>query len=87
MSSSVKLSSDPDGVEVDPTLYKSMISSFLYLTASRSNIAFSVRVCAHFQAVPKESHMIAIKRIIRYINGTFNYGIWYSRDSNDYLAE
>ena len=64
MTSSVKLSFDSTGVEVDPTLYKSIIGSLLYLTASRSDIAFSVGVCAHFQAAPKESHMTATKRII-----------------------
>ena len=86
MSSSSKLSRDAAGIEVDPTLYRSMIGSLLYLTASRPNIAFSVGVCARFQAAPKESHVTAVKRIIRYINGTSDYGIWYSRDSNEFLA-
>ena len=48
MSSSAKLSSDPAGVEVDPTLYKSIISSLLYLTASIADVSFSVGVCARF---------------------------------------
>ena len=86
MSSSVKLSSNPTGVEVDLTLYRSIIGSLLYLTASKLDIAFSVRVCARFQAASKESHMTAVKRIICYVNGTFDYGIWYSRDSNDCLV-
>ena len=86
MSSSTKLSLDSSGVEVSPTLYRSIIGSLLYLTASRSDIAFSARLCAHYQATPKESHLIAVKRIIRYINGTFKYGLWYSKDSNDCLA-
>ncbi|XP_065633621.1 secreted RxLR effector protein 161-like [Quercus suber] len=86
MSSSAKLSRDAAVVEVDPTLYQSMISSLLYLTASRSDIAFSVGVCARFQAAPKESHLTTVKQIICYINGTFDYGIWYSRGSNACLA-
>ena len=86
MSSSAKLSRDAAGVEVDPTLYRSMIGSLLYLTTSRMDIAFSVGVCARFQAAPKESHLTAVKQIIRYINGTSDYGIWYSRDSNECLA-
>ncbi|XP_030945738.1 uncharacterized protein LOC115970217 [Quercus lobata] len=86
MSSSVKLSLDVANVEVDPTLYRSMINSLLYLTVSRPDIAFSIEVCARFQAAPKESHLTAVKRIIRYINGTSNYEIWYSRDSNECLA-
>ena len=48
MSSSTKLSRDAVGVEVDPTLYRSIIDSLLYLTASRPEIAFSVGVCARF---------------------------------------
>ena len=86
MSSSTKLSRDAAGVEVDPTLYWSMIDSLLYHTASRLDIAFSVGVYAQFQATPKESHLIAVKQIICYINGTSDYGIWYSRDSNECLA-
>ena len=87
MSFLVKLSSDLAGVKVNPTLYRSIIGSLLYLTASRSDISFSVGVCAHFQAASKESHMTAVKRIIRYVNGTSDYGIWYSKDLNDCLAD
>ena len=86
MSSSAKLSRDVASIEMDPTLYQSMIGSLLYLNASRPNIAFNVGVYARFQEAPKESHLTAIKRIIRYINGTSDYGIWYSRDSNECLA-
>ncbi|XP_065633560.1 secreted RxLR effector protein 161-like [Quercus suber] len=70
MSSSAKLSIDAAGVNVDPTLYRSMIGSLLYLTTSRPDIAFSVGVCARFQGVFKESYLTAVKRIIHYINGT-----------------
>ena len=80
MSSSTKLSLDSSEIEVSPTLYKSIIGSLLYLTVSRPNIAFSVGVCARYQAAPKESHLMAVKRIIRYINGTLEYGLWYSKD-------
>ena len=71
---------------MSPTLYKSIIGSLLYLMASRPNIAFSVGVCARYQAAPKESHLTAVKRIIHYINGTPEYGLWYLKDFNDYLA-
>ena len=63
-----------------------MINSLFCLTVSRPDIAFSVGVCAQFQVAPKESQLTVVKRIIRYINGTFDYGIWYSRDSNECLA-
>lgn len=80
MSSSTKLSVDPSGVEVSPTLYWNIIGSLLYLTTSKPDIAFSMGVCARYQATPKESHLTTVKRIIRYVNGTLDYGFWYSRD-------
>jgi hypothetical protein len=86
MSTSVKINSDLVGKSVDSSLYKSMIGSLLYLTANRPDIAFSVGVCACFQANPKESHLTAVKRIIRYVNDTLSYGIWYSRETNLVVA-
>ena len=53
-----------------------MISSLLYLTASRPDIMFSIYLCAHFQSNPKESYLNAIKRILKYLKGTQNLGLW-----------
>ena len=86
MSSSTKLNLDHSEVQVSSTLYRSIIGSLLYLTASRPDIAFSVGVCARYQAAPKESHLTAVKQIIRYVNGTPDYDLWYSKDSNACLA-
>jgi hypothetical protein len=86
MSTSVKINADLIGKQVDPTLYRSMIGSLLYLTANWPGIAFSVGVCARFQVNPKESHLTAVKRIIRYVNDTINHGIWYSRKTNPVLV-
>jgi len=63
-----------------------MIGSLLYLTTSRPDIAFSVGVCARFQVNPKESHLTAVKRIIKYVNDTLLYGIWYSKETNLVVA-
>ena len=73
---------DPSSESVDVTLYRSMIGCLLYLTASRPNIAFSVGVCSRFQANPKVSHLNAIKRIIKYVSGTCDYGLFYRKESN-----
>ncbi|KAK0588363.1 hypothetical protein LWI29_000056 [Acer saccharum] len=86
MSTTLKLSKDASGKSVEQTLYRGMIGSLLYLTASRPDISFSVGVCARYQADPKESHLSSVKRIIRYVNGTSNYGIWYSFDTNASLV-
>ena len=58
----------------------------MYLTASRPDIAFSVGVCSIFQSNPKVSHLNAVKRIIKYVGGTCDYGLFYSKESNLFLA-
>ena len=56
-----------------------MIGSLLYLTVSRPDIQFNVCLSVRFQANPKESHLIAIKRIFRYLSKMINVGLWYLR--------
>ncbi|KAE8710759.1 hypothetical protein F3Y22_tig00110319pilonHSYRG00279 [Hibiscus syriacus] len=82
MSSSTKLDLDEGDKCVDVKLYTSMIGSLLYLTASRSDSMFSVCLCARFQSCPKESHLLAVKRIFRYLKDTPSLGLWYPRDSS-----
>ncbi|GJX44089.1 putative ribonuclease H-like domain-containing protein [Tanacetum coccineum] len=60
---------------------RSMIGSLMYLTASRPDIMFAVCACARFQVTPKTSHLLAVKRIFRYLKGKPTLGLWYSRDS------
>ena len=67
MSPNVKLTINLLGKSVDSSLYRSMIGSLLYLIASRPNLSYNVGVCARYQTNPKESHMIALKRIIKYV--------------------
>ena len=79
MPSNGHLDLDEGGKTVDQTLYRSMIGSLLYLTASRPDIMFSVCMCARFQASPKETHLIAVKRILRYLKHTPSIGLWYPK--------
>ncbi|CAH9102929.1 unnamed protein product [Cuscuta europaea] len=81
MSPNNKLDSDPSGKPVDPTNYRAIIGSLLYLTSSRPDIVFSTCLCARFQANPKESHLTAVRRILRYLKGTVNLGLWYPKHS------
>ncbi|GJZ05867.1 hypothetical protein Tco_0539660 [Tanacetum coccineum] len=60
---------DGDANDVDVYLYRSMIGSLMYLTASRPNIMFVVCACARFQVTPKTSYLLAVKRIFRYLKG------------------
>jgi hypothetical protein len=59
MSTTTTLDADEEGEHVDQKEYRSMIGSLLYLTVKRSNIQFSVCLCARFQASPKTSHWVA----------------------------
>ncbi|KAJ9544166.1 hypothetical protein OSB04_023873 [Centaurea solstitialis] len=77
----LSLDKDSKGKPVDVTLYRGMIGSLLYLTASRPDIMYSTCLCARYQAERKESHLTAVKRIFRYLKGTPNLGLWYSKDS------
>ena len=64
------LDSDASGNMMDQKLYRSMIESLLYVTASRPNVMFSVCMCVRFQASPRESHLKATKRILKYLKHT-----------------
>jgi hypothetical protein len=69
------------GNSVDQKPYQSMIGSLLYLCASRPDIMLSVCMCARFQSDPRECHLVAVKRILRYLVATPCFGIWYPKGS------
>ncbi|GJU89939.1 uncharacterized mitochondrial protein-like protein [Tanacetum coccineum] len=77
-----KLDEDKEGKAIDPSHYRGMIGTLLYLTASRPDLQFSIRMCARFQARPTEKHLHAVKRIFRYLRGIVNRGLWYLKDSS-----
>ena len=56
------------------------------MIVSKPNIFFSVGVCAKYQANAKKSHLAVVKRIIHFVSGTVNDGIWYTNDTNSSLA-
>ena len=67
MGINVRSDEDLNRISVDKTMYRGMIGSLLYLTASGPDIAFSVGLSARFQSNPKDSHHTAVKRILRYL--------------------
>ncbi|GJU05509.1 putative ribonuclease H-like domain-containing protein [Tanacetum coccineum] len=71
------LTKDEEAADVDVHLYRSMIGSLMYLTASRPDIMFAVFACSRFQVTPKTSHLNAVKRIFRYLKGKPKLGLWY----------
>ncbi|XP_070015074.1 secreted RxLR effector protein 161-like [Nicotiana sylvestris] len=82
IATATKLDIDELDSSVDQKLYRVMIGSLLYLTASRPDIIFSVGFCARFQANPKESHLTDVKRILRYLKGIIDLYLWYPKGSN-----
>ena len=76
MAITTKLEKDEQSKKVDIKLYRNMIGSLLYLTASRPNIMFSVYLCDRFQSCSK-AHLIAVKHIIRYLKVTIGMSLWY----------
>ena len=58
-----------------------MIGSLLYLTASHTKVFYSLGFYAQYQTSPKDSHLLIVKKIIKYVSGTMDYGIWYTQDT------
>jgi hypothetical protein len=72
---------DKGGKSIDQKAYRSMLGSLLYLCASRPDIMLSVCMCARFQSDHKECHLVAVKRILRYLVHTPCFEIWYPKPS------
>ncbi|GKC49705.1 retrovirus-related pol polyprotein from transposon TNT 1-94 [Tanacetum coccineum] len=75
-----KLDPNQNGSRVDATKYHSMISALMYLTSSRPDIVHATCLCARYRAKPTEKHLNKVKRIFRYLWGTVNTGLWYTKD-------
>ncbi|GJY77111.1 retrovirus-related pol polyprotein from transposon TNT 1-94 [Tanacetum coccineum] len=76
-----KLDEDTQGKAVDPTHYRGMVGTLMYLTSSRPDLVYAICMCARYQARPTKKHLHAVKRIFRYLRGTVNRGLWYPKDS------
>ncbi|GJS35441.1 hypothetical protein Tco_0533823 [Tanacetum coccineum] len=75
-----KLDEDPLGISIDQTRFQGMVSSLMYLTASKPDLVFAVCMCARYQDTPTKKHLEAIKRVFQYLRGTINMGLWYLKD-------
>ncbi|GKB26870.1 putative ribonuclease H-like domain-containing protein [Tanacetum coccineum] len=75
-----KSNNEPDDA-VNVHLYRSMIGSLMYLTASRPDIMFAVSACSRHQVTPLTSNLNAVKKIFKYLKGQPKLGLWYPRDS------
>ena len=73
-----KLSKDDEGVDVNPTLFKRLVGSLMYLTATRPDIMQGVSLISRFMETPKDTHWSVGKIILRYIEGMRDCGIMYT---------
>ena len=82
MSTTIKLDKDENGKSIDEKKFRGMIGSLLYLIVSRPDIMFTVCMCTHFQYCYKESHLNAVKRILKYLVGISHSGLWYPTNAS-----
>eukprot|EP00268_Persea_americana_P008044 TRINITY_DN13089_c0_g1_i1.p1 TRINITY_DN13089_c0_g1~~TRINITY_DN13089_c0_g1_i1.p1 ORF type:complete len:530 (+),score=94.20 TRINITY_DN13089_c0_g1_i1:90-1592(+) len=75
----LKLLKNPGGKKIDSTFYKQIVGSLMYLTATRPDIMHAVSLISRYTESPTEFHLLAAKRILRYLKGTIDFGIWYKK--------
>eukprot|EP00257_Ricinus_communis_P013310 XP_015570721.1 uncharacterized protein LOC107260780 [Ricinus communis] len=73
----VKLSRYDDTEKVNPTLFRKLIGNLRYLTCTRHDILYGVGLINRYMEAPTNSYMKAGKRILRYVKGTSDYGLFY----------
>lgn len=75
----LKLRKNREGKKVDSTLYKQIMGSLMYLTATRPEITYSVSLISRYMENPTELHLLAAQRIFRYLQGTIDFGLLYKK--------
>ena len=86
MEPGLKLSAQSSSPLVDETLFRQLVGSLIYLTATRPGISFVVSYISRFMSAPKADHWIAMKRVLCYVRGTLDYGLLYTRSSDPILS-
>lgn len=83
----LKLYKDHEGRKVDSTLYKQIVGSLMYLTATRPDIMYSVSLISRYMENSTQMHLLAAKRILRYLQGTRDFGLFYKKgEKSDLLG-
>ncbi|PRQ33949.1 putative RNA-directed DNA polymerase [Rosa chinensis] len=81
-----KISKDESGIEVDGTFYKQLVGSLMYLTSTRPDLMYAVSLIARYMSQPTELHLMAAKRVLRYVKGTVGFGILYKKEASGVLT-
>nr|XP_048320128.1 secreted RxLR effector protein 161-like [Ziziphus jujuba var. spinosa] len=80
-----KFELEDGAAKIEVSTYRSLIGSLLYLCASRPDIMFSVSLLSRFMHAPSHMHYSAAKRVLRYIRGTIDYGVWFLKQEEGKL--
>jgi hypothetical protein len=78
-----KLTRDGEGEKIDSTYYKQMIGSLMYMTATRPDLTYAVSLISRFMEAPTELHYQAVRKILRYLKGTLDYGLFYKKRKSE----
>lgn len=78
----IKLRNDDGSKEADVTLYRQLVGSLIYSTTTRLDLAYAVSSLSQLMSNPLESHWVATKGVLRYLQGTLDFSIIYT-DSCD----
>ena len=73
------------GDRADPTIYRSLIDSLLYLTTSRPDLMFATSLLSRFMQALSQVHLVVDKKMLRYTKGTVDYGIWLKSEEQGQL--
>ena len=74
-----KIMKDERGVEVDSTLFKRIVGSLMYLSATRPDMMYAISLISRFMEQPTELHLNVAKRVLRYLKGTMSFGLFYRK--------
>jgi hypothetical protein len=80
MMMNLKLLSDSSPDLVDPTMYRQLIGSLMYLVNTRPDICFAMNALSQYMVEPRHVHWIAVKHVLRYLRGTIGYRLRYVSD-------
>jgi hypothetical protein len=83
MEMKLKLLVDTSSELVDATLYRQIIGSLMYLTNTRLDICFAL---SQYLVEPRRVHIVAAKHMMRYLKGTLDFGLYYTRDHDFRLS-
>lgn len=82
----VKLARDAEGEKIDSTHYKQLIDSLMYMSATRANMMYAIKIISMLMEAPKEFHLTAANKVLRYMRGIADYGLFYKKSESDQLV-